>query len=263
MVGGVNTAPIRVEIDGREPGIEQLYHPILANYGHFTAMQVRGGRVRGLRLHLDRLAGATRELFGVELDTDLVRARLAHAVRDIPDAAVRINVYRPDDLMVLVAVRPPTPPPSAPVSLRSVRYERPAAHLKHVGGFGQIFHGQRAEAEGFDDALLTDHTGAVEETTVANIGFFDGTGVVWPAAPHLPGTEMLLLAPRLGAAGLPSREAPVALAGLPSYRAAFVVNSIGIAAVHRIDDIRFPVDAQLMRRLAGVQASIPWDAIAP
>ncbi|MER7009058.1 aminotransferase class IV [Dactylosporangium sp. NPDC000555] len=257
----MNTAPIRVEIDGREPRLEELYHPILANYGHFTAMQVRGGRVRGLEPHLDRLAAATRELFGAELDTGLVRARLAHAIRDVPDAAVRINVYRPDELMVVVVVRPPTPAPPAPVSLRSVRYERPAAHLKHVGGFGQRYHGRRAEAEGFDDALLTDHTGAIEESAIANIGFFDGAGVTWPTAPHLPGIAMGLLAPRLPAAGLPSRRAQVLLADLPSYRAAFVVNSIGITAVHRIDDVDYGVDAGLMRRLAEAEAGIPWDEI--
>ncbi|MFG2041702.1 aminotransferase class IV [Dactylosporangium sp. NPDC048998] len=259
----MNTATIRVEVDGREPRLEELYHPILANYGHFTAMQVRGGRVRGLGLHLDRLATATRELFGVELDTGLVRARLAHAIRDVPDAAVRINVYRPDELMLMVVVRPPAPAPSAPVSLRSVRYERPAAHIKHVGGFGQGYHGRRAEAEGFDDALLTDHTGAVEESAIANIGFFDGTGVTWPTAPHLPGIAMLLLAPRLPAAGLPSRRAQVLLADLPSYRAAFITNSIGTAAVRRIDDVDYGVDAGLMRRLAEAEATIPWDEIRP
>ncbi|WP_432824504.1 aminotransferase class IV [Dactylosporangium sp. CA-092794] len=253
----MSTSPIRVEIDGREPTIEELYHPILVNYGHFTAMQVRGGRVRGLGLHLDRLAAATRELFGTELDRDLVRARLAHAVRDIPDAAVRINVYRPAELMVVVAVRPPTPPPAAPVALRSVRYERPAAHLKHVGGFGQAYHGARARAEGFDDALLVDHTGAIEESTVANVAFFDGTEVSWPSAPHLAGIAMQLLAPRL-----PSRTALVTLADLPSYRGAFLTNSIGTAPVSRIDDVTYGVDPALMRLVAAAEAAVPWDPIA-
>jgi branched-subunit amino acid aminotransferase/4-amino-4-deoxychorismate lyase len=138
-----------------------------------------------------------------------------------------------------------------------VRYERPAAHLKHVGGFGQTYHGRRAEAEGFDDALLTDHTGAVEESAIANIGFFDGAAVTWPEAPHLPGIAMQLLAPRL-----PSRRARVTLADLPSYRAAFVSNSIGVAAVRRIDDVDYGVDADLMRMLSAAEASIPWDPIA-
>jgi branched-subunit amino acid aminotransferase/4-amino-4-deoxychorismate lyase len=249
------TAPIRVEIDGREPKLEELYHPLLTGHGHFTAMQVRAGRVRGLDLHLHRLAAATRELFAAELDTGLLRTRMAHAVRDRPDASLRVYVYRPDDLMTIAVVRPPSTPPG-PRSLRSVRYERPAAHLKHVGGFGQRYHGDRATADGFDDALLTDHTGAVEESAIANIGFFDGTTVTWPAAPQLPGIAMQLLAPRL-----PSRTARVTLADLPSYRAAFLANSIGISPVRRIDDAVFDADPALMRLLAEAEAAIPWDPI--
>jgi branched-subunit amino acid aminotransferase/4-amino-4-deoxychorismate lyase len=247
---------IRLEIDGREPTLEELYHPLLANYGHFTAMQVRGGRVRGLELHLARLAAATRELLDADLDTARVRGWLAHAVRDVPDASVRINVYRPDELMTVVSVRPPAAPPAAPLRLRSVPYQRPAAHLKHVGGFGQVYFGRRAEAEGFDDALLTDATGGVCESAIANIGFFDGTAVTWPSSPHLPGIAMQLLKPRLD-----SRDARVTLAGLGSFRAAFVVNSIGVAAVAGIDDVQFAVDAGLMRRVAEAEASIPWDVV--
>ncbi|WP_432968744.1 aminotransferase class IV [Dactylosporangium sp. CA-233914] len=248
--------PIRVEIDGREPTLEELYHPLLSNYGHFTAMQVRGGRVRGLDLHLRRLAAATGELFGTGLDPARVRELLAHAIRGVPDASVRVNVYCPDELMTVVSVRPPHDSPAAPLRLRHVSYVRPAAHLKHVGGFGQVYFGRRAGAEGFDDALLCDHTGAVCEAAIANIGFFDGTVVTWPDSPNLPGIGMQLLASRL-----PSRTARVMLADLPSYSAAFVTNSIGVAAVAGVDDVSFAVDAGLMRRIAEAEASIPWDEI--
>lgn len=251
----------RLEIDGRSPTIEELYHPILANYGHFTALQVRNGRARGLELHLHRLVAASRELFAAELDPALVRDHLRHALRDIPDAAVRVNVYQPDDLMVMVAVRPPSSRPAEPLSLRSVPYQRPAAHLKHLGSFGQIYHGLAAEREGFDDALLTAPDGAIAESAVHNIAFFDGTAITWPTTPHLPGIAMQLLAPRLVAAGLPARNVPVHLADLPSYRAAFVTNSIGVAPVHRIDDHSLPVDPALMRTVAAAADDIPWDEI--
>ncbi|WP_344612000.1 aminotransferase class IV [Dactylosporangium salmoneum] len=252
----MSSAPIRLEIDGREPEVQQLYGPLLSGDGHFTAMQVRGGRVRGLDLHLSRLSATARELFAADLDPSLVRARIVHAIRGVPDCAVRVYVYQPDDLMIMVMVRPPSVPPAGPLALRSVRYERPAAHLKHVGGFGQVYHRRRAAAEGFDDALLTDHTGAVEETAIANIGFFDGAAVTWPAAPHLPGIAMLLLAPLL-----PSRRAPVLLGDLPSFRSAFVCNSIGITPVGRVDDVSYPPDPDLMSMLAAAEAGIPWDAI--
>ncbi len=60
---------LRTEVDGREATAEQLRFPAFT-YGHFTAMQIRGRKVRGLALHLARLDAANRELFGVGLDGD-------------------------------------------------------------------------------------------------------------------------------------------------------------------------------------------------
>ena len=70
----------RIEINGEPATAEQLAYPAIVNYGHFTAMQVRRGAVRGLGLHLARLDSATRELFGVGLDGELVRAYVRHAL---------------------------------------------------------------------------------------------------------------------------------------------------------------------------------------
>ena len=83
---------IRIEVDGKPADAVTLAYPALANYGHFTAMQVRSGRTRGLDLHLGRLAAATRELFDSGIDTDLVRRRIRHALADISDASVRVSV---------------------------------------------------------------------------------------------------------------------------------------------------------------------------
>jgi hypothetical protein len=58
----------RIEIDGHAATAARLGFRALFNYGHFTAMQVRRDRVRGLRLHLERLDAATTELFGTGLD---------------------------------------------------------------------------------------------------------------------------------------------------------------------------------------------------
>ncbi|GGM67669.1 aminotransferase class IV [Dactylosporangium sucinum] len=253
---------IRLEIDGREPTIEELYHPLLVNYGHLTALQVRDGRVQALALHLERLVAATRELFDADLDPALVRGHLRHAVRDVSDASIRINVYQPaDELMIVVAVRPPAFPPSTPVSLRSVPYVRPAAHLKHLGSFGQLYFGRLAEREGFDDALLTGPGGEIAESAIHNIGFFDGTAVVWPSAPHLAGIQMLALNPGLEAAGLPVRSAPVHLADVGAYRAAFLTNSIGVVEVRRIDEVALPGDPDFHRLVVSAAAAVPWDAI--
>ena len=232
-------------------------HPALNNYGHFTAMQVRRQRVRGLDRHLHRLVTATRELFDTALDPEMVRHYIRHALADTPDATVRVNIFQPAaEPAVLVVVRPPVEPPPAPVRLRSVRYQRPVAHIKHAGSFAQIYHGLRAEAAGFDDALLVGPDGAVSETTTGNLAIFGRDALIWPDAPCLAGITMQLLA-----AAIPTRRAAVRLADAPTFAAALVTNSIGIVAVAAIDDVTIPVDPARMRTVRDAYDAIGWDLI--
>ncbi|SNT58134.1 Branched-chain amino acid aminotransferase/4-amino-4-deoxychorismate lyase [Streptosporangium subroseum] len=260
-----NPAILRIEFDGRPASAEQLRLPALVNYGHFTAMQVRSGKVRGLELHLQRLDASTRELFDAELDHDRVRDHIRHALGDdIGDASVRVYVFGPDTadaVSIMVTVRGPATMPSAPHRLKAVPYQRPVPHIKHIGGFGQIYYGRLAERDGFDQALLTGPGGVIAEGAITNIGFFDGTTVTWPEAPALQGITLQLLEPRLDGAGLPSRRSTVCLADLPSFEAVFITNSQGIAPVGRIDDLTFPVGVDLMKTLAQVYETVPWDTI--
>ena len=66
-------AGLTLEINGRAATAGELRALALGGYGHFTAMQVRGGRTRGLQLHLDRLDAASREMFGAALEGGQVR----------------------------------------------------------------------------------------------------------------------------------------------------------------------------------------------
>ncbi|MGV9775649.1 aminotransferase class IV family protein [Streptosporangium sp. NPDC003464] len=259
-----NSPVPRVEIDGRAATPERLLPLTLSNYGHFTAMQVRGGKVRGMDLHLDRLRAATRELFDADLDADRVRDHIRHALGGDGAASVRVYVFRaePDGAVsVMVVVRPPSEMPSTPQRLRAVPYQRPVPHIKHIGGFGQAYHRRLAERGGFHEALLTGPDGVISEGGITNIGFFDGSAVVWPDAPALLGITMQLLEPRLPGAGLPSRRGTVRLADLTSFTAAFVTNSQGIAPVERVDDLSIPVDAELMKTVTRIYDSVPWDPI--
>ncbi|NGO81286.1 class IV aminotransferase [Streptomyces sp. YC504] len=254
---------LRIEIDGRPADTEALLHPATTAYGHFTALQVRGGATQGLALHLERLRKATYELWEKELDGERVRALIRQALGDeYRDASVRVHVHCPETTpTVMVTVRGPQQMSTAAQALQSVAYRRPAAHIKHLGGFGQGYYGQRAQAAGFDDALLVEDDGTVLEGAVTNVGFLDDTGVVWPAGPSLDGITMQLIEPRLDAAGLPSRRARVTLDGLGAFRAAFVTNSQGLAPVSRIDDTAFAVDEKLMERLGEIHAAVPWDTL--
>ncbi|WP_369144124.1 aminotransferase class IV [Streptomyces sp. R44] len=253
----MTTPPPHIEIDGTPAADPELLAALMSGYGHFTAMQVRDGRVRGLALHLDRLDRSTRELFDRKLDGERVRGLVTGALANAGrrDASVRVYVY--PGVRTAVTVADPAPDgPGAPQRLTTVDYWRPAPHIKHLGGFGQRFHGEAARRAGFDEALLTSPYGEVAEGAVTNIAFWDGTSVVWPSAPCLAGITMALLEPRL-----PSVRRPVTLADLPGFRAAFVTNSRTIAPVTAIDETAFAVDEELMGRVYSAYDSVERDRL--
>jgi branched-subunit amino acid aminotransferase/4-amino-4-deoxychorismate lyase len=258
-------AILRIEVNGGPATADQLAYQAIVNYGHLTIMQVRGGAARGLGLHLSRLDSATRELFGSGLDGELVRAHVRHALAaDIRDATVRVGVFQPDGderPSIMVVVRPPSDPPAVPQRLTAVSYERPMAHIKHVGMFGQIYYGLAAERAGFDDALLTGAGGVIAEAAIANIGFFDGGAVVWPSAPVLAGITMQLVIKALAERGVPSRQEPVRVTDLRSFRSVFATNSLGVAPVGQVDDQLLAIDAEFTQSLAEAYESVPWDPI--
>ena len=247
-----------IEIDGTEPRAHRLLETVSSS-GHFTAMQVRGGKARGVALHMQRLEAANRELFGADLDPDRVRALIRHALRDVKDASVRVFLYEGSGQPVtMVTVKQPAEI-ATPQGLMSVRYQRPDAHIKHVAT-DQGHYRRLAHRMGFDDALLTGDAGVVSETSMTNIGFFVDEGVVWPDAPMLHGITMRLLEVALPAAGTASRRAPVHLSDVASFDGAFLTNARGLAAVDRVDAQRIPVPAA-MTALTDVFASLPWEPI--
>ena len=265
-VGVTDRVRTRIEVDGEPATLDLLPFPD-TSYGHFTAMQVRGGRTRGLALHLARLDGATRELFGRTLPGGRVRDAIRHALgRDGSDASVRVYVCelppRPD-VSVIVTVRPPADTWDHPVHLRSVPYVRAVANIKRLSDFGQTYHRGVVQRAGADDALLTGADGTISECGIANIAFADAdaASIVWPDAPQLEGITKQVVEPRLGAAGLASVRRHVRLADVPSFRSAIVTNARGVAPVGRIDDTALVVDDGLLAVVRAAYDGVPWDAI--
>jgi branched-subunit amino acid aminotransferase/4-amino-4-deoxychorismate lyase len=257
-----NFAADKLEYNGAAPTADQLRALALNGYGHFTAMQVRGGKVRGLDLHLARLDRATEELFGTGLDGTMVRDYVRHAAGNA-DVSVRVYVQRPypdEQPSVLVIVRPPGGLPPE-FRLQSVPYQRSVAHIKHLGDFGQAYYGQLAQRHGFDDALLTGPDGLISEGSMTNIGFFDGSGIVWPAAAVLSGITMQLVQQGLADRSTSSRHKPVRLADVGSLASVFVTSSRGIAPVTQVDERKLPVDREFMTLLADIYDSAQWDLI--
>jgi branched-subunit amino acid aminotransferase/4-amino-4-deoxychorismate lyase len=255
----------KLEVDGHEPSVEELQDAVLSGYGHFTAMQVRGGRVRGLALHLARLDAANRATFGRPLDGVRVRSLIRHALDGGPgDASVRVLARERGDgagFRVLVLVRPPFEmPQDASQKLKSTPYLRPVPEIKRPGDFAHAYYIDRAVEAGFDDALLVGSDGLVAESGIANIAFFDGRGVLWPDAPQLAGITMQLVAPLL-AERMPARTAKVLLADVPSMAGAVVTNSRGIAAVTHIDEVELPAAPEFVDAVEDAYESVPWDEI--
>jgi branched-subunit amino acid aminotransferase/4-amino-4-deoxychorismate lyase len=248
---------LRIEIDGQPAGPDE-HDRYVQSYGHFTAMQVRNGRTRGLDLHLTRLDQANRELFGKPLDGELVRHQIRHALGNTADASVRVYAT---ETSVIVTVREPAEMPPTAQRLRSLRYQRPIAHLKHRNGFGHDADRQKAIRDGYDDVLLTAADGTISEGGITNLGCWDGTTVLWPDAPKLPGITMQLLNRGLTARGVPTRQVGLKLTDLPGCAGVFVTNARGIAPVERVDDTALPRADRIVTLLDEVYAATPWQLI--
>jgi branched-subunit amino acid aminotransferase/4-amino-4-deoxychorismate lyase len=249
---------VTIEINGREAdqaAVSLLEHE---GWGHFTAMQVRSGRARGLGLHLSRLETAHREVYGRGLSGEEVRARIRHALGGRPDASVRVYGYWAG---LIVTVREPQDMPRRPHSMTAVQFQRPLARLKHVGSWGQGRFREAALAAGFDEGLLVDETGRISEGTITNVGFWRDGMVIWPDAPKLAGITMLLLRRQLTAAGIEQAEEQVRVQDLANYDGMILCNSRGWAPVSRVDDLVVPQDEAFTGVITAAIESCPWEEI--
>jgi branched-subunit amino acid aminotransferase/4-amino-4-deoxychorismate lyase len=249
---------VTIEVNGREAdqaAVSLLEHE---EWGHFTAMQVRGGRTRGLALHLSRLAAAHQEVYGRALGGPEVRARIRHALGGRADASVRVYGYWAG---LIVTVREPRDMPLRPHSMTAVQFQRPLARLKHVGSWGQGRLSEAALAAGFDEGLLVDEAGRISEGIITNVGFWRDGMVIWPEAPKLAGITMLVLRRQLAAAGIGQAEVPVYVPDLAGYGGMILCNSRGWAPVNRVDDLRIPQDDAFTGVIAAAIDGCPWDEI--
>lgn len=249
------------EINGRPATADDLSDLAFAGYGHFTSMQIRDYRVRGLDLHLERLRQSSIELFGQEVGDERVRAYLRHVVRPGPgDLSVQINVFssdgdatlagRPVQPDVLIRTGPPVEVEGAPIRATTARFERFLPHIKNVATMGLTSHWREAKRAGFDDVLFVDGEGFIAEGSIWNVVFLDGDGLVWPDAPALPGITMQLVQAGLPRLHLPFQARPVHVSELSSFQAAALMNSWTPAQpLSSVDDVVFPDHRELVETL--------------
>lgn len=241
-----------VQRNGWAATAEKLAPLAFAGYAHFTAMQVRGGQVRGLDLHLERLRFASVEMFGQALPDDRVRSYLRAALEAGPaDLSLMATVYSPAgeftvagadvEPEVLVRTGPAASGPEGPLTLATFEYERVLPAVKHVGEVAKTYFLRQAVGQGFDDAAFVDRRGRLSEGSIWNLAFWDGDAVVWPVAEMLGGTTMGIVRRQLDRFGVPQRVQEITLADLPTLAGAVVMNSWtpGVP-VHRIGSVSLP-----------------------
>lgn len=207
-----------------------------AGFAHFTAMQVRGRRIKGLDLHLARLRTASMEFFGRARPDAQLRRLIKTAIDNGPeDQSLTVTVFSPGgeftaDSMdvepdVLVRTGAPSNGPTGPLRLAAVEHERPLPTIKHVGESGKTYYLHQAIRQGFDDAAFVDRQGRLSEATIWNLVFWDGETVIWPKAALLTGTMMGIVQRQLDHFGIPQRHEEISLERLESLSGAAVMNS--------------------------------------
>lgn len=261
-------------LNGNPASADDLRALALANYGHFTSMQVRDGAVQGRALHVQRLQDTTLALFGTTLDGDGALRLAARALDEagMRDVSVRITVFSrqfdyrdpsrsvtPD---VLVSLSPAASPDKPALRVKSYPFVRPLPQYKHVGTFPLFHYRRQALADGYDDALFVDAAGQVVEGSIWNLGLWDGQSVVWPEGPALRGTAERLLQVALDEVGIPQRSAPINLADLAGFRAGFACNASGLQPVVAVDTVAWGADTALMTRLRTALGAVPWGPLA-
>lgn len=224
-----------------------------AGYAHFTAMQVRAGKVRGLDLHLQRLRMASQTLFGQAMADELIKEQLRAALQagGVGDVSLTATVYssageftvgqHEDRLHLLVRTSAPSDGPAGPVRLQLVDHERTLPELKHVGEIAKTWWLRKAVEQGFDDAAFVDAQGRLSEATIWNLAFWDGEHVVWPRAAMLQGTTMSIVMRQLQRMGVAQQLQDIRIDALPGFKGAVVMNSWtpGVA-VRRFAALKMP-----------------------
>ena len=260
-----------LELNGHPPDLAETHRLATVNYGHFTTMQVRDRAVRGLALHLARLADGNEEFFrfspGVEHEHRL-RELIRHALRDTADATVRVSYVPgadpagPPDVVVAVSdPRDEAPGPPLRVRLED-HFRRDWPEQKHAATMGLFLTQRRAVEAGYDDALFVGADRLVSEGTTWNVAFHDGEQVVWPLAPMLKGTTMVLLQVAMTMRGIPWTLRPVPAAEVPDFAGAVAVNSTCPARpIASVEGLSLPPGDKLVDLLTETWRSVPFDAL--
>ena len=217
--------------------------------GLFESIAVRGGQVRRLAQHFDRLQNGV-EILGLtlpaadELSNALEQVRSAN---DVKDGVLRLTLSRGAALRGLVPATCAEPtllitvdasvidlsPITAITATVTRRNEHsPLAQIKTINYLDNILARREAVEKGADEAILLNTAGRLAEATVANLFMvIDGQTLTPPVAEGaLPG----VMRADIIAAGEAAEE-PLVSADFLRASEAFVTNSAGIRGLVSVD----------------------------
>jgi branched-subunit amino acid aminotransferase/4-amino-4-deoxychorismate lyase len=143
-----------------------------------------------------------------------------------------------------------------------MHYQRELPNVKHVGLFGPLNCRRSAQLKGYDDALFIDNHSHVTEGPTWNIGFFDGTQILWPKADVLPGVTLSLVKGITSGSGLTSVENVIHISQISETWAAFATNaSVGVRPIHAIDEVELVDSSSVLRNLQLQYVAIPGELL--
>lgn len=262
----------KVWIDGRTASSDDLRQMAMVNYGAVTSFAYAEGGVRGLDLHMERLAASARELFQLPLEELQVRKYLREALDAVDAAWVRVTLTAPalslrtperiDRLTIGIWIAAPAPSMADDLRVAALRHQRELPHLKHLGTTGVVHARRKARLAGFDDALLTGEVGLVQEGSLWNIGFVQRNTIVWPEGAKLDGVTCRLIARGLAEAGIAQESRAITIRDLGEFDAAFACNAATPAAtIAAIDDHVFANSPDMIQRVRAAWLGQPVQAI--
>lgn len=223
-------------LNGQSIPSSEMTNLAFSGFAHFTALQVRSRKIKGLDLHLDRLRQASMALYGRTLPDVLVRSYIRSAVESGPEnQSLTVTIYSPKgeftadsmdiDPSILIRTSLPENGPKGPLRLAVIEHERPLAEIKHVGEIGKTYYLHQAVRQGFDDAAFINQSGHLTEGSIWNLVFWDGKTVIWPKAHMLRGTMMAMVQRQLTQLNIPQNSERITLERLSELRGAAVMNS--------------------------------------
>ena len=215
--------------------------------GFFETIFYNGKIICHLEAHISRIQSSlkTYRIAYESIDFEQV-SREVLKENELTDRCARINIYYPiedesSQASPLIAAYPYSPEPERTFTLTISPYHHQSHLCAHKSMNYMHFYlaQQNAKQRGFDDALLTDRSGRVLETSAASLVFSDGENMFTPTcSDRLPGIAL-----KVARTVLDIEERDITTDDLREFKHSYILNSlIGMKPVVQIDDLAYAFD---------------------